>query len=122
MIKHTLTAFAFVAFLSTPTLASEFKWGALAIDTEKAEAEPFYGVGGGDTEQQASDNALSFCKEDGAKECRVLVTYQQCGALAVTGKGDFGWGMAPTKEDAEKQSLLGCKSAECKVVVSDCNE
>ena len=122
MIKHPLTAVAFLAALSAPALASEFKWGALALDTEKAEVEPFYGVGGGETENEASDNALKFCMEDGAKACKVLVAYQQCGALAVSGTGDAGWGMAPTKEDAEKQSLAGCQNAECKVVVSDCNE
>ena len=103
-------------------LADDSKWGVIALDTEKAEREPYYGVGGGDTEQEATDAAMGFCKEAGGVECKPLVSYEQCGALAVTGKGTAGWGKDTTKDLAEAQALKGCDDAEnCKIVVSDCN-
>ncbi len=104
-----------------PAYADDSKWGAIALDTEKAEHEPYYGVGGADTEQEAVEAAMGFCTEAGGAVCKSLVTYEQCGALAVTGKGVAGWGKAPTKEEAEKQAISGCDDAACKIVVSDCN-
>ncbi|MDE2385550.1 MAG: DUF4189 domain-containing protein [Alphaproteobacteria bacterium] len=97
------------------------KWGAIAIDTKKAEKAPYYGVGGDDTEDAASETAMKNCKEAGGEQCKTIVTYEACGALAVDGKGTAGWGKAPTKKDAEMQALSGCKEDACQIVVSDCN-
>ena len=94
---------------------------ALALDTEKAERAPFYGVGGGATEEEAVGNAMNFCKEAGGVTCKSLVSYEQCGALAVSGTGDAGWGKAPTKTTAEAQAMAGCQNDLCKIVASDCN-
>lgn len=110
-----------LAVSACPALAEGSKWGAIALDTEKAEREPYYGVGGADTEADAVAAAMGFCTEAGGVQCQSLVTYEQCGALAVTGKGQAGWGKAPSKEEAEKQAIAGCAEAECTVVVSDCN-
>jgi hypothetical protein len=112
----------FVALLSIPAVAAdEPKWGALALDTEKAERAPYYGVGGGATEEEASAEALKNCKDAGGAACKVLVPYEQCGALAVSGTGDAGWGKAPTKTTAEAQAIAGCQNDKCKIVASDCN-
>ena len=115
------SGFIFVAMLMSPAVADESKWGALALDTEKAERAPFYGVGGGATEEEAVANAMNFCKEAGGATCKSLVSYEQCGALAVSGTGDAGWGKAPTKTTAEAQAMAGCQNDLCKIVVSDCN-
>jgi len=120
-LKSVLFAFSILAFAAAPALADSYKWGALSLDTEKAEKEPFYGVGGADTEKEAGDIAVEECTKAGGKTCTLAVTYEQCGALAVSGKGEAGWGKAPTKKDAEKQALEGCKGDSCSVVVSDCN-
>ena len=96
-------------------------WGALALDMEKAERAPFYGVGGGESEAEATANAMKFCQDAGGKACKMLTTYQQCGALAVSGTGDAGWGKAPTKATAEAQAIAGCQNDLCKIVASDCN-
>lgn len=114
-------AFFIVATLSTPSFADDTKWGAIALDTKKAEKEPAWGVGGSDTEQDASDIAMKFCKDAGGAECKIAVTYEQCGALAVDGKGAAGWGKGPTKAESEKQALDGCAAGDCSVVKSDCN-
>jgi hypothetical protein len=107
--------------MSAPVLAHADDWGAIAIDTEKAEKSPYYGIGGGDSEKEAVDNAMKFCVEAGGKVCKAIVSYQQCGALAVSGKGDAGWGKAPTKRTAEAQAIAGCQNDACKVAVADCN-
>ncbi|MBK9077904.1 MAG: DUF4189 domain-containing protein [Hyphomicrobium sp.] len=112
-----LLASTFVA----PVAAEDTKWGALALDTAKAEQAPAYGIGGGDTEEEAVANAVNFCNEAEGAACKSVVTYEQCGALAVSGKGDAGWGKSATKLTAETQALAGCDNDACKVVVSDCN-
>ena len=123
-MKLQFTAFAvLLTFAATPAAyADDSKWGVIALDTEKAEREPYYGVGGGDTEEEALEAALGFCNEAGGVSCKALVSYEQCGALAVTGKGTAGWGKDTTKKLAEAQALSGCDDAEnCRIVMSDCN-
>ena len=120
MKNSVLIAFVLAA-LTTHASAETSKWGAIALDTQKAEMQPALGTGGGDTEKEATDNAMKFCSEDGGKVCKALVTYEQCGAVAVDGKGDAGWGKSATKAGAEKQALEGCGKDGCSVVTSDCN-
>ncbi len=115
------TALMLTVAIATPAWADTYKWGAIALDTEKAEKAPAWGVGGGDTEKDASDAALKLCKDEGGAVCSAAVTYEQCGALAVDGKGAAGWGKSPTKAGAEKQALDGCGADSCSVVTSDCN-
>ena len=119
--KPVVFALSLLAVSTVPAFADTYKWGALSLDTEKAEKEPFYGVGGADTEKEAGDIAVEECTKAGGAKCTLAVTYEQCGALAVSGNGEAGWGKAPTKKDAEKQALEGCKGNSCSVVVSDCN-
>ena len=114
-----LAAFVATAFANIAS-AGENKWGAFAVDTSDKSKAPYYGVGGGDTEKEASEYAMKFCKEEGGKECTLAVTYEKCGALASNGKSIW-WGVAPTQKEAEMQALQGCKDGACKVVSSDCN-
>lgn len=120
IIKIGLLTALSAAAIAGSAWAGDTKWGAFAVDTSDKTKEPYYGVGGGDTDKEASDYALKFCKEAGGKECTLAVTYEQCGALASNGKSIW-WGVAPTQKDAEMQALQGCKDGECKVVSSDCN-
>ena len=119
--NSVFAALLFSTTATTSALADTFKWGAIALDTQKAEKEPAWGTGGGDTEQEASDAAMTLCKDQGGAVCKAAVTYEQCGALAVDGKGAAGWGKSPTKAGAEKQALDGCAADSCSVVTSDCN-
>lgn len=122
LTKLAAAAAIMTVLFAVPSFAAETKWGALALDTEKAEREPYYGVGGADTEQEAIDAAMGFCKDAGGVACKSMVTYEQCGALAVSGKGSAGWAKAATKADAEANAVKACEDAECKVATSDCNE
>ena len=66
-----------------PAQAEEYKWGAIALDKAEVTREPYYGVGGGDTDKEADENAMGFCKEAGGTACEVVITYEQCAALAL---------------------------------------
>ena len=124
MTKSYVSIFAALMLtvaVATPASAETYKWGAIALDTQKAEKAPAWGVGGGDTENIASDFAVKACKDEGGAVCKAAVTYEQCGALAVDGKGAAGWGKSPTKGGAEKQAIDGCGADDCSVVTSDCN-
>ena len=101
--------------------ASETAWGAMAIDSADSTTAPTYGVGGGDTEQEATDNALKFCKEGGGKDCVKIMTYQGCGAIASAGDGKGHWASATTQKEAEAAALKGCEGAQCTILASDCN-
>ena len=105
----------------TAAVAETTKWGAIAVDTQKAEKDPAWGTGGADTEQEAIDIAVKFCTDEGGAVCKAIVSYEQCGALAVDGKGEAGWGKSATKAGAEKQALEGCGAGDCSIVTSDCN-
>lgn len=117
-IGASLAALAFLV-LSGPAWADA--WGAIAIDVTQATADPSWGLGGGETESEASDNATKFCQETGTKAgCKIVVTYQACGAFASDGH-DAGWSKAPTKKEAEINALASCGKKTCKLVTSDCN-
>lgn len=125
MSRHLLRSafFGLAAMMiasSAPVLASDFKWGAYFVDTQDGTKEPAYGIGGGDSEQEAIDNAKKFCEEAGGTACTQAMTYEQCGALATDGK-KITWGKAPTKEEAEAGAKNACGSDACEVVTSDCN-
>lgn len=120
MTKIGALALLAMSAMTASGFAGDTQWGAFAVDTSDKTKAPYYGVGGGDTEKEASDYAMKFCKEEGGKECTLAMTYQQCGALASNGKS-IGWGMAPTQKEAEQQSIQGCKGDGCKIVASDCN-
>jgi hypothetical protein len=77
----------------------EYAVGAIAIDFS-GDREPFYGIGGGDTEDEATANALKFCTEAGGKNCKLAVAFPECGAYAASKKGG-GWGKSTTKLTAD---------------------
>jgi len=124
MPRHLFAVVAAAAMLSASVAghagAAE-DWGAIAVDLGVYEASPFYGIGGGSSEDEASTNAMKFCVEAGGAHCKLQTTYQQCGAYAASHTSG-GWGKAPTKKTAEVQALAGCGEDACKIVVSDCND
>ena len=113
-------AVALTLGLSCSALAKEFPVGAIAIDSSKPDTAPAYGIGGGDTAEEAGENAVKFCTEAGGKSCKTVVSYPECGAYAASKKGG-GWGINTSKKTAEAKAMSGCDDDGCKIVVSDCN-
>ena len=108
---------------SATAYAADYKWGAISLDTADLNPDGGYGIGGGDTEDEAKGNSQKFCSEDGAKGCQVVTTYEKCGSVAVnkTGKGG-AWGIGDTKDGASARALTKCGGEDaCKVIVTDCN-
>ena len=93
---------------------------APSVDLSKPDRDPGYGIGGGETEDEAKEEAIKACKEYGNKGCKVVVSYEDCGAYAASKKGG-GFGINTTKKTAEAKAMSGCDDDGCKVVVSDCN-
>jgi hypothetical protein len=118
MIALSLSLLACPIATSLPARADG--WGAISVDLAKAERDPSYGIGGGDSEDEAVGNAQKFCKEAGGSMCKMVVTYRQCGAYAASHTGG-GWGREATKKTAEAKAISGCDADDCKLVVSDCN-
>jgi hypothetical protein len=118
--KTTATLFALGCLLLASAPAIADSWGALSIDLKTAETEPYFGVGGGSSEDEATANAQKFCAEAGGAECKTVVTYQQCSAYAASNKGG-GWSKSTTQKTAEDQAMAGCNDDGCKIVTSDCN-
>ena len=113
---------AVCAMLALGTSAAQAgQWGAISVDLEKADMNPYYGVGGGASEEEAVANGQKFCEQSGGAHCKNVVTYEQCGAYAAS-KSAGGWGKAPSKKTAEIQAMAGCADDSCKLVVSDCND
>jgi hypothetical protein len=110
---------ALVFALMVP-VAAHAGWGVIAVDEQVGEKDPAYGVGGGDSKAEATQNAMRFCKEATGKSCEVAVSYQKCGAYA-SSKKYSGIGTASTAQDTKKKALDGCNNASCRVLVAECN-
>jgi hypothetical protein len=118
-------------FLMAATLAvlvglaqtgSALAWGAIAVDHDFGEdpedsgyvlVSPHHA-----TPAAASADALASCQENG-DHCEVVLTFKKCGAYAAS-KTTFGVGIGETLKQAERRAVAACKSARCRVVVSDC--
>jgi hypothetical protein len=96
-------------------------WGAISIDQAVVnETSPYYGTGGGNTKELAEKSADRFCVEAGGKQCKVVISYQTCGAYAASSQSS-GAGTGVTKKASEDDAISHCKSGDCKIVISDCN-
>lgn len=117
MTKFGLWALALS--LSVP-VAAYANWGAIAVDDERGERDPAYGVGGGASRGEAERNAMKFCRENSKRKCEVAVTYQQCGAYA-SSRNYSGTATGATEQAVRQGALSECGQRTCKVIVADCN-
>ena len=99
--------------------ADDDNWGALAIDITDRDLP--WGSGEAETERDAVNNAMRFCRQSGGKACKVVLTFRQCGAYAHS-RNATGTGVGKTKKAAETAALEACKDSRCQIVTSDCNE
>ncbi len=92
-------------------------FGAIAY----SESSQQYGVGAGESADEAKKNAMKFC---GKRDCEVVIEYKDdCAALAISKDGGYyGTGEADSKDEAKKNAMKFCseKGKGCEIVVSDC--
>ena len=110
-----------LTFSATTVMADA--WGSISVNFPGegvSMANPPYGIGGGNTKEEAIKNAQKFCAEGGGKACQTVVNYETCGAYAASAKKG-GFGMAQSKKLAEANAIAACNENACKVIVADCN-
>jgi hypothetical protein len=108
-------------------------WGAIALGT--VDATPYYGVPTGlGSESEAKQQALARCAKFGAKNCRVVLAYEnQCAAIGepqTDGKpspdGFTQFVGQPSKEKAAGDAMDRCQQRnpgmQCKVIYNACSE
>ncbi len=99
---------------------SAFGVGSIAIDDQMGDDEPAYGIATGeDTKEVAQRNAVKYCKEYGGRNCRSVVWFETCGAVAVT-KKVYGYGYGKTKAVATAKALEMCGKNNCNIVAAEC--
>ena len=91
--------------------------GAIAY----SEGDDTYGlVTGYPNKDKAFAEAKKVCQEHGGKQCKGMVWFKKCGALALS-DSHWGYGYGDTKASAESQAKSACKG-KCKIAVSDCEK
>ena len=105
---------------STAPKKAPGSWGSISADTKSNDKDRAYGVGGGDTKDEAEKNAVKFCVDAGGEQCSVIVSYQQCAAYAVS-TDHQGIGTGATKQISEEMAKAQCKAPDCSIIASDCN-
>ena len=94
-------------------------WDSISIDGSAGEDHPYYGKGVGITRNEAEQGAQKSCHKVGGKQCKIVLSFQQCGAYAASARST-GKGTGTTKQIAEAQAISDCHSIDCKIIVSDC--
>jgi hypothetical protein len=106
--------------LGSVSAKEDYQWGSISIGLGGSPVDPSYGIGGGDSMDEAIKNAQRFCRKSGGDKCETVVSYQQCGGYAASPNG-WGSGWGTTKKVAEAAAISKCNDDRCKIVVSDCN-
>ena len=93
-------------------------WGALAMNSRGAYGVVWDYYNGKD---RAANDAVRNCNQKYGN-CRLEVTFNNCLALAVTGKGGFGWSVRATLSEANRAAMSSCssKNRNCYISVSEC--
>ncbi len=100
-----------------------FAAGAIAVDDDAATGagDAGFGVGSGDSREEAAAAAIKACKKSGNDSCQVVVRYDKCGAYS-SSKKHAGIGFGNSEDVARAKAMTDCGTDNCKVVVADCDE
>ena len=120
---HRLTRGVFAtALIVLASTGAAFAWGAIAIDDEEGDTADDVGYGwatGYPNQRAAQQEAMSECKGQGNENCRMVLTFQGCGAYA-TSPSRYGVGSAATAAQAERNAMRACNNSACTIVLSQC--
>lgn len=117
-LKTRIAKLTFALVLATPAMAMAI--GAIAVDDQEGDEQPGYGLSvGHDSKEAARKAALRECKSAGNENCRVVVSFDGCGAYAASNKF-YGTGTGTSIAKAERMALEQCGNKACSVVVSEC--
>jgi hypothetical protein len=117
--RSTRTLLASTCFAVALT-GTAFAFSAIAVDDSYEDDDIGYGYSTGyDTSAAASASALEECKKADNANCKVVLVFKTCGALASL-KRKFGVAEGATKPVAEQAAMKACGPT-CKVMASDCD-
>jgi hypothetical protein len=120
---HTIVRTVFSAAMLAASTTGALAWGAIAVDDNAGEDPEDAGyafVTDDPTRAAAAADAITTCQESGNKNCRLVLTFQKCGAYAAS-KSLYGVGAGTTVAQAEQRALADCAGTDCRIVVSDCH-
>lgn len=95
------------------------RWGAIAVDNNTGQAGT---IEGQESESKANQIALAYCRQNGSKNCQIILSFHnQCAAVALGG-GGAGHAGSPTQQAAEQIAITECGHGDaCKIVYSKCS-
>ncbi|WP_095094045.1 DUF4189 domain-containing protein [Pseudomonas sp. Irchel 3A5] len=100
-------------------------WGAIAGTDDGAGGWPSSGKL---SKNDAEQNALKQCRDEGVSNCKVLISYHnQCVAVVApsSGRGENGIASAKTEDLAAEAAFKNCRNdrrGECSVIYSNCTK
>jgi hypothetical protein len=119
-VRHSTCKLLMSACFAVALTGATFAWGAIAVDDSYKDDDIGYGYSTGhDTEAAAESGALAECKNSDNANCKAVLKFKACGALASL-KQKFGVGEGPTKQAAEQVAMKACGQSACKVLASEC--
>ena len=115
----SLRLLAGAALLATMPLQYAMAAGAIAVDTEQGQkaGDEGYGIGWGQSREQAASRAMKQCQDAGNDACRVVARFDTCGAFA-SNRSTYGVGWGATEAAAKAMATDNCDN--CRIVVSEC--
>jgi hypothetical protein len=122
-MRYLIKIFFSAALVASASASGALAWGAIAVDDNAGEDPEDAGyafVTDDATRAAAAADALSTCQTSGNQSCRLVLTFQKCGAYAAS-KSLYGVGAGDTVAQAEQRALAACIEATCRIVVSDCH-
>jgi hypothetical protein len=102
---------------------SAFAWGAIAVDDEAGQSAREIGYGyvtGANNEAAAERGAMAECRKRNNKNCKVVLTFESCGAYAAD-RSKWGTAEGISENASRRNAIAQCGTAACKVAVSVCN-
>lgn len=111
-----------VAVLEAVSCRSALAFGAIAVDDVARAKDGKSGLSlivAAPSQAEAERLALAECKKGGNRFCRLMVSFETCGAYAVS-RSYFGVGAGQSVAEAERVAIEHCGNRNCTIVVSRC--
>ena len=120
MKKIMLVLLILFAFQFFSNIHAAFAAGAIAVSDNGGKGAPVYlTVSGKGSVGEASRVVIKKCIDSGLVQCKVIVTFDKCGAYATSSTSSgAGWGI--TGRIARNMALRNCGDG-CSIVANECD-
>jgi hypothetical protein len=121
-MKSLVTTLLAAGMFAGASTGIAFAFGAIAVDDSYGEEPSGAGYGFAtqySSKNEASAGAVEACQSEGNSNCKVVLTFEKCGAYAAS-RNNYGTGTGATMAAAEKAALTDCGEGTCVAIISDC--